>query len=455
MAQVQSDVDRRLPAVLPGVDTIRLIDGRERPIVQLNNAATTPPLVATMKTVETFLGSYGALHRGQGPRARATCAAVENAVVAIRSFLKAGPDTALLFAENSSAAINLFARLMRFEPGDAVLISEIEHTSNYLPWRMAPGVTLIEAGATIDGALDYDDLARKACGAAGRLRLIAVTGASNQSGFVPDLGRLSALASETGAILFVDAAQLAPHRPIDMVGSGINALALSAHKLYAPFGLGVLAVPAALLASEPVNPGGGSVDMIGAESVIWSHPSVRHQTGTWNATGIVALGASCAVLEQTGWPAIIGHERAMVSRLVERLSAVPGLRLMVPAALYDRGDRVGVVPFLLDGYHHAEIAAILEHEYGVEVRAGTICNHRLVRRWMGVGDAAQAEMESRIAAGDRLASYGVVRASIGVGTDAAAIDALADALEEIARHGPRLTYQPEPEEETYRPVQGS
>jgi cysteine desulfurase / selenocysteine lyase len=303
------------------------------------------------------------------------------------------------------------------------------------------------------GALRLDHLAAVLDAHRGRVRVVSVTGASNLTGYCPDLRALADLAHEAGALLFVDAAQLAPHRRIDMAAAGVDALAFSAHKIYAPFGLGVLSLPRTVVDRAPVDPGGGSIDMLSdTGAVVWSPPAERHQTGTWNATGIVAAGASCAEILDVGWDAMEAAERALVGYAAGVLSQVPGVRLTVQAERYRHDDRIGTFPFVVDGLHHALVAAALEHEHGIEVRAGTICNHRLVRRWIGVDDAAQADTERAIAAGDRLASYGIVRASLGCFTTAADLDALAAALTLLAADGPRLAYRPVPAEETYEPV---
>lgn len=448
-------VPRELPEILRGPQTVRSIDGRDLPIIQLNNAATTPPLAATLDAVNRFLAQYGALHRGAGPRARATCQAVDAAIATIRSFVGAGDGHAVVFTENTSAAVNLLARMLRLGADDVVLTSEIEHTSNYLPWQFSGAGRLVEVQAFADGSIDYDDLEAKARALAPRVRVIAISGASNQTGYIPDIPRLSSIAREIGAMLFVDAAQLAPHRPIEMAAAGIDALALSAHKVYAPFGLGVLVVPEDLLDTAPVDPGGGSIDMITKDRIIWAPPRERHQTGTWNATGIVALAASCAALQTAGWEAIMRHERNLLLRLVDRLENIPSVHLHVPASCYRTENRTASVPFTVRGLHHAQVAAILEYEYGIEVRAGTICNHRLVRRWFGSTDDQQADIETRIAGGDRLASYGIVRASLGLHNSESDIDALAHALGEISDRGPRLTYRPVGPDETYEPILSS
>jgi selenocysteine lyase/cysteine desulfurase len=422
-------------------------------VVQLNNAATTPPFERTLREVGEFLGEYGALHRGAGPRARATVETVERALERVHRFVGQPAGNSLLFTTNTSAAINQLARLLPLTAEDVVLTSEIEHTSNNLPWRYNSAAEVIDVRADDSGALDLDHLDQLLATHGTRVKLLAVTGASNLTGYCPDLRGLADRAHSVGALLFVDAAQLAPHRRIDMAASGVDALAFSAHKVYAPFGLGVLSVPTHVLDRAPADPGGGSIDMISdSGAVVWAPAAERHQTGTWNATGIVALGASCAEILDTGWDVLEGHERALVSYGARVLGEVPGIRLTVPVERYASDDRIGAFPFLVEGLHHALVAAALEHEHGIEVRSGTICNHRLVRRWVGASDTEQARIEREIAAGDRLASYGIVRASLACQSTSEDIDRLAAALRALTSEGPRLAYRAAPEHETYEPA---
>ncbi|MDT7710551.1 MAG: hypothetical protein QOG20_6158, partial [Pseudonocardiales bacterium] len=345
------------------------------------------------------------------------------------------------------------ARLLPLGPDDVVLTSEIEHTSNNLPWRHNTRARVVDIRSEDSGAIDLDHLDEILARHAWRVALFADTGASNLTGFCPDLPALADRCHAAGALLFVDAAQLAPHRHVDMAASGVDALAFSAHKVYAPFGLGVLSLPRKLLDRTPVDPGGGSIDMLAdGGDVVWAPPVERHQTGTWNATGIVGLGASCAALLDTGWDVVEAHERRLVAYAAAELAIVSGIRLTVPAQRYGSDDRIGAFPFIVPGLHHALVAAVLEHEHGIEVRAGTICNHRLVRRWLHVPDDEQSRIEAAITGGDRLAGYGIVRASLACHTTEADVDRLTAALRAITTHGPRAQYRPVPEHETYEAV---
>ncbi len=435
-------------------DRVCLANGKTSRIIMLNNAATTPPFEKTLCEIKSFAATYGTFHRGAGPRATATYMKTKRALAVIKKFIDLPEGHELLFTQNTSAAINLLVRLLRLKEDDVVITSEIEHTSNNLPWSYNGQATVVRIDSEKDGSLNYADLEKKAKKYAGRLNIIALTGASNITGYVPDIKRLSRTAHASEALLFIDAAQLAPHKQISMIEQGIDILAFSAHKIYAPFGLGILALPSYLLDQTPVDAGGGSIDMISDSSIVWAPASVRHQAGTWNVMGVVATAASCEAFLDIGWEAIETHERDLLAYAAKRLIDVPGLITPIPLETFVKERRVGTLVFNLPGYHHALLSAILENEYGIETRAGTICNHRLVRRWMGISDEKQKEIEKQILEGNRLASYGIVRASIGLHNTREDIDALVNALIAIQEHGPRLTYMPVPEEEIYTPTGG-
>ena len=407
-----------------------------------------PPFKETLKEVEEFLQTYGTLHRGAGPHANITYKKTEEAIQTIKKFLNVRKDQSLIFTSNTSSAINLLSRLLKLKKNDVVITSIIEHTSNNLPWKFGTGKT-IYVNAFEDGSLDYEDLEKKVKENSKHLKIIAITGASNLTGHIPDINRISNLAHKHGALLFVDAAQLAPHRRIDMRNQGIDALAFSAHKVYAPFGLGILALPQKILETSPVDPGGGSIDMISETNVIWAPASIRHQTGTWNVTGIIAIAKSCKILLDAGWNKIVQHEKELVKYAAEQLATVQGITLYVSPEKYIKEDRIGTFSFNLDGYHHSLLSAILENEYGIETRAGTICNHRLVRKYFKIDEKTQKQIEDKIKKGNRLASYGIVRASLAIHNTKEDIDALVSALKSISKKGTKLRYKPLPEEEIY------
>jgi len=421
--------------------------------VLLNNAATTPPFHVTLERVREFLQTYSTFHRGVGLHAGISFQKVTTAIETIRRFLGVRDGQSVLFTHNTSSAIGVFARLLHLRTDDIVITSVIEHTSNHLPWRFNTSAKAVYVNAFHDGSLDYADLEAKMKQYASRLKVIAITGASSLPGYIPGLPRIAQLAHEYHALLFVDAAQLAPHRPINIEEIGVDVLALSAHKLYAPFGLGVLVVPQKLLAQAPLDPGGGSIHMINeANEVMWASPDMRRQVGTWNVIGIVALAASCQTIMDIGWEQIVAHEKALTQYSAQALATVPGLTLYVPPEKYIAEDRIGTFPFNLNGYHHALLSAILAHEYGIENRAGTICMHCLVRRWCGVGDEEQRRVEAEIQKGNLLASYGIVRVSLGLHNTSEDIDILCGASKHIAQRGAALRYKPVTQEGVFVPL---
>jgi selenocysteine lyase/cysteine desulfurase len=252
----------------------------------------------------------------------------------------------------------------------------------------------------------------------------------------------------------VDAAQLAPHRPLDMAAAGIDFLALSGHKLYAPFGAGALVGDAGFLEELPLLQGGGAIKWVTLDDVVWADAPERFEAGSPNVLGVVALAAACRRLSELGMDRIAEAERALFARLLDGLAGVPGLETL---ALWPAGsvDRVGVVAFNLPGYRHPLLAAVLSAEHAIGVRNGCFCAQPLIMRLLGISDLEVGRLVSALRAGGRPALPGAVRASIGIGTTRADVDRLIAALTEIAAYGPRARYQHVPEHDEYRALAAS
>jgi selenocysteine lyase/cysteine desulfurase len=254
------------------------------------------------------------------------------------------------------------------------------------------------------------------------------------------VAELAELAHAHGARLFVDAAQLAPHRQIDMVGAGIDFLALSGHKLYAPFGAGALVGDARQLRErQPLLHGGGAIELVTPDDIIWADAPQRHEAGSPNVVGAVALAAACRALRDLGMDTVAAHERALSTRLWSALSGVPGLRRLT--LWRDDVDRVGVATFNLEGYRHPLLAAILSAEHAIGVRHGCFCAHPLMTRLLALTDDEVDRLAAELRAGRRPALPRAVRASIGLGTTLEDLDRLIDALHEVAATGPRSRYE--------------
>jgi selenocysteine lyase/cysteine desulfurase len=422
------------------------LDGRTRRYVDLDYAASTPAMAGVWAAVEEFMPWYSSVHRGSGYKSRLATVAYEGARGAVAEFVGARDGTVVL-VRNTTEAVNVLAAAL---PADTrVLSTAVEHHANMLPWRRHDVSVLPVPG----GAWELVERCEHALRVGWpRMDLVAVTGASNVTGEVWPLRELAAVAHHYGAELFVDAAQLAPHRAIDMAATGIDYLALSGHKLYAPFGTGALVACGRVLErGEPLLRGGGAIELVTLDDVVWADAPERYEAGSPNVVGAVALGAACRILGQLGMDRVAAHERALSARLAAGLARVPGLRSL---ALWDDPsvDRVGLASFELDGYRHPLLAAILSAEHAIGVRHGCFCAHPLMTHLLGVADAELERLRAEVRAGAPVQLPGAVRASFGLGTTAEDVARLVDALAEIARSGPRWGYVHDGAHDEYRPA---
>ena len=435
---------------LLGADTeVICADGRARRYVNLDYAASTSALPEVWNAVEAFMPWYSSVHRGSGTKSQVATEAYEGARDVVGDFVGAPSGHDVIFVRNTTEAINVLAAAL--PAGTHVLSSPVEHHANILPWRrhdvrMLPFPESADAlCAACEHALIH---------ARPRIDLVAVTGASNVTGEVWPLGRLAEIAHRHGAQLFVDGAQLAPHRPIDMAADGIDFLALSGHKLYAPFGAGALVGPVRRLGdSAPLLHGGGAVKLVTLDDVIWADTPERHEAGSPNVVGAVALGAACRALGALGMEAVAEHERTLADRLRRGLATVRELEQL---AIWhgDEVDRVGVASFALRGYRHPLLAAILSAEHAIGVRHGCFCAHPLIVRLLGIPDREVRRLGAEMRAGATPPLPGAVRASLGLGTTEADVDRLTGALDDIARSGPAMRYQHVAAHDEYRLATG-
>src|SRR5687767_7073617 len=315
------DPPGRFPQLLGADLDVPCIDGRPRRYVNLDYAASTPVMADVWAAVEAFVPWYSSVHRGSGVKSQVSTAAFEDSREDVKTFVGARADDEVVFVRNTTEAINVLAAAL--PAGSRVLSSPVEHHANMLPWRRHD-LQLLPFTSTPDELLEACERALRER----RTDLVAVTGASNVTGEVWPLAQLAELTHRHGAELFVDAAQLAGHRPIDMAGSGIDLLALSGHKLYAPFGAGALIGPERTLrGGAPLLQGGGAVELVTLDEVVWAGVPERHEAGSPNVVGVVALAAACRRLREYGMEAIAAHEQALADRLWGALEDVPGLRM--------------------------------------------------------------------------------------------------------------------------------
>lgn len=395
--------------------TVPLVDGSRVRYCDLDSAASAPALEAVAAHVARVLPYYGSVHRGAGWTSRVCTSLVEAARADVARFVRARRDDVVVFTRSTTDALGLLARAV---PGPVVTL-DLEHHATLLAWRHTEH-RVVRTERTVGATLQA---LRTELAARPDAALVAVTGASNVTGELLPVAEIVRIAHAAGARVCVDAAQLAPHRRVDLAGWGADYVASSGHKLYAPYGAGVLVGRRDWLdAAEPHVAGGGAVRSVsvedGATRTGWSPAPHRHEGGTPNVLGIAALGAACRVLDPLIDDVVAAHEHALGERLRAGLATVPGLRVL--AAFGDAGDRTATVSFTLGELPAGLVAAALSAEYGIGVRDGRFCAHPLLDRLTGGDDA--------------------VRASLGLRTTGADVDRLVHALDRIARRGPAWTY---------------
>ncbi|WP_024800950.1 aminotransferase class V-fold PLP-dependent enzyme [Nocardia sp. BMG51109] len=404
------DQTRAAPARVSGCDLrVPLVQGGTRTYANFDCAASAPALAQVTDRVAELLPYYASVHRGAGYPSRISTDCYESARGSVARLLHCADDQVVVFTRNTTDALNLLASCV---PGDTVVL-DIEHHANFLPWTRH-GRRVVPAADTIEETIRR--LVAELC--TKPAALLAVTGASNVTGEVLPLRRLATIAHQCGARILVDAAQLAPHRRIDLRDTGIDYLACSGHKLYAPFGAGVLVGRRDWLdAAAPYLAGGGAVREVTTTGAEWAAAPQRHEAGSPNVLGVAALAAACDTLAELDEPTVTEHEHRLTERLRDGLKTIAGVRFL--RIWPDSTDSVGIVTLTVDGFEPGHIAAYLSAEHGIGVRDGRFCAHPLLAR-LGVDTA--------------------VRASIGLGTSADDVDRLIEAIGTMVERGPDWDY---------------
>jgi cysteine desulfurase / selenocysteine lyase len=352
-----------------------------KPLAYLDSAVTAQKPRQMLEAMQTFYEtSYGNVHRGVYQLSELSTAAFEGAREKVRAFVNAPSQREVIFTRNATEGLNLVAYawgLNNLGPGDVVVVTELEHHSNFVPWqyvakRTGAAFRMIPLDDGGELRLDaLDELARD-----GDVKVVATNLVSNALGTINPVERLSAWAHEQGAIMVVDAAQAAPHRRVDVQTLGCDFLAFSAHKLCGPSGVGALWGRAELLeAMEPFNLGGHMIRKVRFEETTWGDLPHKFEAGTSPIAEAVGFGAAIDYLTEIGLEAIEEHEHELVAYALERLGEVPGITLYGPSA----ERRAGIASFNLEGVHPHDVAQILDLD-GVAIRAGHHCCQPLMTR---------------------------------------------------------------------------
>jgi cysteine desulfurase / selenocysteine lyase len=417
---------------------VPLLDGSETIYINFDNAASTPTFNFIFERIGEYLQYYSNVHRGTGLKSLLSSHVYEKGREMVAEFVNANlDDSVIIFTKNSTEALNRLARRYPFEKGDIVLTSLMEHHSNELPWRRAE---YDHVGLNPDGTLNLNDLELKLKMYNGRVKIVALTGASNVTGYINPIDKIARMVHAAGAEILIDAAQIAPHRPIDMQGRNksekIDYLVLSAHKMYAPFGIGVLVGNKRIFEfGDPDIVGGGVVDIVTLEEAYWSDLPEKEEAGTPDIVGVVALAEAIKMFRQIGWKSIIQHEAELTSYLLTRLNKLDRVTVYGDSDPANSINRLGVVPFNVDGVPHALLAAILSYEGGIGVRNGCFCAHTYVKYLLDINEKDAKKLESEIKLRDRSNIPGTVRASFGIYNTKDEIDRMCNTLEKIISRG--------------------
>lgn len=411
-----------------GVD-VRVPVHKNRParFINFDNAASTPALKPVYDKLKDHLKWYSGVHRGTGHKSILSSQRFDECHEDIARFVKADPerDTAII-VKNTTEAINKLSYRLNLSPTDVVVSTMMEHHSNDLPWRRAGRIDY--AGLDSEGRLDLQDLSRKLRFWYPRVRLLTVCGASNVTGHINNIGHLAALAHEYGARFMLDAAQYAPHQALDMKPHGhpehIDYLAFSGHKIYAPFGAGVLVGPRdTFLKGAPEYAGGGTVALVGSSQVKWGGVPDRDEAGSPNLIGALALSETLKILDSIGMEKIAAYEEQLTEYALRLLKGVPGL------TVYGSLPRVGVVSFNMRDVNHSLLGAILAYEGGIGIRTGCFCAQPYVRHLLGQEEPANLDEYARLPVWEM---PGLARISLGAYNTLAEIEKLAELLHRIA-----------------------
>jgi cysteine desulfurase / selenocysteine lyase len=361
-----------------------------KPLAYLDSAVTSQKPRQVLEAMTTFYEtSYANVHRGVYALAERATEGFEGAREKVARFVNAPSSRELIFTRNATEGLNLVAYawgLTNLGPSDLVVVSELEHHSNFVPWQYIAkrnGAEFRMIPLTESGELDLDAL--DGLEAEGRIKVVATNLVSNALGTINPIERLTAWAHEQGAIMVVDAAQAAPHMAIDVQALGCDFLAFSAHKMCGPSGVGALWGRRELLEEmEPFNLGGHMIRKVQFEETTWGDLPHKFEAGTSPIAEAVGFGAAVDYLTSVGLEAIEQHEHELAAYALERLRDVPGIVLYGPAP--DR--RAGIVSFNMEGVHPHDVAQVLDWE-GVAIRAGHHCCQPLMQR-LGVAATNRA-----------------------------------------------------------------
>ena len=361
---------------------------RSKNLVYLDSAATALKPWSVIERISHFYTYETAnVHRGAHFLADQATAFFEKSRESARQFINAESTEEIIFTKGATEAINLVAQTWgksNLKKGDEILLTEMEHHANIVPWQMIAnevGATIKVAQITDEGELDYQDVQKKL---SSKTKIFSFTACSNALGTVNDCAKLTKMAHQVGALTLVDGAQMVANRPVDIKAMNADFFVFSGHKLFGPYGVGILYGQRAILEKMPPYQGGGSmISEVTFEKTTYNAIPTRFEAGTPNIEAVIAMSSAIEYVQKLGWKNIIDHESLLLRAATEKLLEIPEIQIIGQAK-----DKAPVLSFTLKGAHHADVGQILDQE-NVAVRVGHHCAQPLMKRF-GISGTVRA-----------------------------------------------------------------
>lgn len=412
-----------------GIDQIiSLENGQSVVPINFDNGATTPPMKCAVDELYKDLKWYGAIGRSKGQK-NSYCTekfnAARNEILKFFQLPVDGEHT-VVYVKSATEGLNLLANILLKDKRGIVLTTRMEHHANLIPWREnAARVDYIDIDRM--GRIHLQDIEMKLRRYRGRVRLVAITAASNVTGYVNDINKIARLCHRYGAMVVVDGAQIVAHRLVNLQGSckeeTIDFFAFSAHKAYAPFGGGaVVGLKQYLCEMDPFLKGGGAVDQVFDFTQTWLESPERMEAGTQNYYGVITMGSALNQLKEIGFDKIEQHENELKEYLLSRMMRMP--ELIIYGDVYNTADRLGIIVFNVKGKTHQQVADSLAKDYGIATRNGKFCAHPYVTRFLEIRNLPDNEDEQDVC--------GMVRLSLGLYNTRQEVDQFIQALYQIS-----------------------
>ncbi|MEG0855650.1 MAG: aminotransferase class V-fold PLP-dependent enzyme [Terrisporobacter sp.] len=379
--------------------------------IGFDNGATTPSFKSAYNAFGKSLLTYGAVARGTGQKSEVTTQNYEDARKIIMNFFNVDKDDryTTIFGKTTTECINILANALIKDKSEKVLTTRMEHHANDLPWRHVAAVEYVEVDQL--GRLKIEEIEEKLKENKGEIKYVSITGASNVTGYINPVHEIASICHKYNAKIIVDAAQLVAHKEIDMLGNNddnIDFLVFSSHKVYAPYGIGVIVgLKDELSNMEPFVRGGGCVKVVLDDDIIWSDAPSLHEGGSPNSLGAIATARALQQLNQIGMDNIFNHERNIKEFIIRELKKIDKVILYGDNEKVD--DRLGIVVFNIEGQDYKIMGKRFAQEIGIALRVGKFCAHPYVCRLLGIGSE---EIGAYI--DNELEDLGMIRISLGL-----------------------------------------